>query len=47
MVIKDNKVGEFYLCVDLQKLNDAFLHDPFPTPLKDEVLKSVGGKEVC
>jgi hypothetical protein len=34
------------ICVDLRKLNDAFLHDPFPMPLTDEVLDNVGGQEV-
>jgi hypothetical protein len=29
----------------LRKLNDAFLHDPFPTPFTDEVLENVGGQE--
>jgi hypothetical protein len=29
----------------LRKLNDACLHDPFPTPLTDEVLEIVGGHE--
>jgi hypothetical protein len=28
-----------------KKLNDACLHDPFPTPFTDEVLENVGGKE--
>jgi hypothetical protein len=27
-------------------LNDACLHDPFPTPFIDEVLDNVGGQEV-
>jgi hypothetical protein len=31
--------------VYLRKLNDAFLHDPFPTPFTDEVLENVGGQE--
>jgi hypothetical protein len=31
--------------VDLRKLNDAFLHDPFPTQFIDEVLENVGGQE--
>jgi hypothetical protein len=26
------------ICVDLRKLNDACLHDPFLTPFTDEVL---------
>ena len=32
--------------MDLRKLNDAFLHDPFPTPFTYEVLDNVGGQEV-
>jgi hypothetical protein len=32
------------ICVDMRKLNDACLHDPFPTPFIDEVLENVGGK---
>jgi hypothetical protein len=31
------------ICVDLRKLNDSFLHDPFPTPFTYEVLDNVGG----
>jgi hypothetical protein len=33
------------ICVDLRKLNDSFLYDPFSTPFIDEVLENVGGKE--
>jgi hypothetical protein len=29
----------------LRKLNDACLHDPFPTPFTDEVLENVRGHE--
>ena len=33
MVVQENKTkGEIRICVDLRKLNDACLHDPFPTP---------------
>ncbi len=32
--------------MDLPKLNDASVHDPFPTPFTYEVLDNVGGKEV-
>jgi hypothetical protein len=46
MVVQDKKSGEFKICVDLRKLNDACLHDPFPTPFTDEVLDNVGGQEV-
>ena len=38
--------GEIRICVDLRKLNDASIHDPFPTPFTNEVLDNVGGKEV-
>jgi len=31
--------------VDLRKLNDAFVHDPFPTLFTDEVLENFGGQE--
>ena len=30
----------------MRKLNDASLHDPFPTPFTDEVLDNVGGQEI-
>jgi hypothetical protein len=46
MVVHDKKAGEIRICVDLRKLNDACLHDPFPTPFTDEVLGNVGGQEV-
>ena len=47
MVVQDKKAkGEIKICLDLFKLNDAFVHDPFPTPFTDEVLDNVGGKEV-
>jgi hypothetical protein len=43
MVVQDKKIGEIRICVDLRKLNDSCLHDPFPTPFTDEVLDNVGG----
>jgi hypothetical protein len=46
MVVQDNKKGEIRICLDLRKMNDACLHDPFPTPFTDEVLDNVGGHEV-
>jgi hypothetical protein len=46
MVVQDKKTGEIRICVDLRKLNDAYLHDPFPTPFTDEVLDNVGRHEV-
>ena len=47
IVIRDKKTtGEFRIFVYLRKLNDAFLHNPFPTPFIDEVLESVRGEEM-
>ena len=47
MVVQDKKAkGEIKICVDLRKPNDAFVHDPFPTPFMDEVLDNVEGQEV-
>jgi len=43
MVIQDKKIAGIKICVDLWKLNDAWLHDPFPTSFTDEVLENVGG----
>ena len=39
IVVQDkNTTGEVHISVDLIKLNNACLHDPFPTPFTDEVL---------
>ena len=47
MAVQENKAkGEIKIHVDLHKLNDASLHDPFPTPFTDEVLDNVGGQEI-
>jgi hypothetical protein len=46
MVVQDKKTGEMRIYVYLRKMNDSFLHDPFPTPFTDEVLDNVGGREV-
>ena len=36
MVVQDKKTkGEIRICVDLHKLNDACVHDPFPAPFSD------------
>jgi hypothetical protein len=46
MVVQENKQGRgIRICVDLRKLNDPCIHDPFPTPFTDEVLENVGGHE--
>ena len=43
MVLQDKKTKEeIRICLDLRKLNDAYVHDPFPTPFIDEVLDNVG-----
>ena len=46
MVVQDKKIGEVWICVDLRKLNDACMHDPFPTPFTYEVLEGVGSQEM-
>ena len=46
MMVQDKKTGEVWIYVDLRKLNDACMHDPFPTPFIDEVLEGVGGQEM-
>jgi hypothetical protein len=45
MVVQEKNQGGIRICVHPRKLNDAFLHDPFPTPFTDEVLENVGGQE--
>ena len=45
MVVQDEKTkGEIKVCLDLRKLNDASIHDPFPTPFTYKVLDNVGGQ---
>ena len=47
MVVQEKKTkGEIRICVDLRKLNDAYLHDLFPSPFTNEVLENVVGEEV-
>ena len=47
LVVQDkNTTGEVHICVELRKLNDACLYDPFSTPFINEVLESVGGQEI-
>jgi hypothetical protein len=46
MVVQEKKQGRTRICVNLRKLNDASLHDPFPTPFTDEVLENVRGHKV-
>ena len=46
MVVQDKNTGEIRICVDLRKLNDACVHDPFPTPFTDKVLEGVASEEM-
>ena len=46
MLVQDKKTSEVWICVNLRKLNDACLHDQFPTPFTDEVLEGVGSQEM-
>eukprot|EP00253_Pinus_taeda_P035821 PITA_35821 len=46
MVVQGKKKkDEIRICVDLMKLNDACVHDPFLTPFTNEVLDNIGGQE--
>ena len=47
IVIQDEKkISNIRICVDLRKLNDQCLHDPFPTPFTNELLESVRGQDM-
>ena len=46
MVVQDKKMGEVQIFINLRRLNDACMHDPFLTPFTDEVLAGVGGEEM-
>jgi len=46
MVVQEKKQkDETRIYVDLRKLNDVGVHDPFPTPFTDEVFDNVGRQE--
>lgn len=45
VVQKKNKKGLIQIYVDLTILNDACVHDPFPTLFTHEVLENIGGQE--
>jgi hypothetical protein len=45
MVVQEKKKRGIRIYVDLRKLNDSCLYNPFPTPFTDEVLENVGGQE--
>jgi len=46
MVIQEKKIkGDIRISVDFWKLNNAYVHNPFPTTFTDEVLENFGGQE--
>jgi hypothetical protein len=46
MVVQDKKQGRgIRICIKLRMLNNACLHDPFPTSFTNEVLENVGTYE--
>jgi hypothetical protein len=45
MVVHEKKQGGIKICIDLRKLNDACLYNPFPKPFTDEVLENMGVHE--
>jgi len=44
VVLEKKQKCEIRICMDVKKLNDACVHDPFPTPFTDEVLENLGGQ---
>ena len=46
MVVQDKKTGEVRIYVDLIKLNDVCMHDPFSKQFTDKVIEGVGGQEM-
>ena len=46
MVLQDKKTWYIHICSNLSNLNDACVHNPFPTPFIKEILGNVGGREV-
>lgn len=46
IIIQNKKdKSKICVCVDYQSLNNAYIHEPFPTPFSDEVLENVAGNE--
>ena len=46
MVVQEKKTeGEIRIYVNLRKLNDAHIHDPFKTKFTYEFMENVGGEE--
>ena len=46
MVVQYKKTSEVQIWVNLWKLNDVCMHDPFLTPFTYDVLEGVGGQEM-
>ena len=46
MVVQDQKKGEVWIWINLRKLNDVCMHDPFLKPFTNEVLEGVGSQEM-
>ena len=44
MVVQEKNTRGIHICIDLRKINDASIHDPFPTPFTDKVLEAAGGQ---
>jgi len=46
IVIQNKKDAmEIRVCVDYRNINNAYVHNPFPTPFNDEVLDNVAGNK--
>ena len=43
--IEKKDKSEIQFCFDYRSLNNACIHDPFPTPFSDEFLDNVAGNE--
>jgi hypothetical protein len=46
MVIQNKKIGGIRICTYFHALNQACVHDPFPTPFTNEILENVVGPEI-
>ena len=45
ILMQEKKIRGIRLCLNLRKLNDTCIKDPFPTPFNDDVLKNLRGWE--
>ena len=41
-----NKNGDIRICIDMWKLNDAYVHDRFPMPLHMKFSRMLAGKKL-